>query len=144
MDAVDGTRTAPRRGLFAMIGRCCPGLAAGLLLSACADTQPHRMETCTNVVNGINVGAEALHIVSTVDDPRTDDIRVTYRIRSGGRPSGRTKWVVCHFEKSELGDPKPDLVSVDTQDGPLGDGRLFVLKRWWLHYSLAAWQSDEA
>jgi branched-chain amino acid transport system permease protein len=119
-----------------------PAVAAFLALGACANTEPHRIETCTRVVNGIHVGADAIDIVSTAVDPRTDDVRVNYRIRSGAQATGRVQWVVCHFEEPELGDPEPDLVSVDTSEGPLGDGRLFVLKRWWLHQEVAAWHID--
>jgi branched-chain amino acid transport system permease protein len=113
------------------------------LLAACTDTETVRADICTTVISGIHVGADELDILTTVPDDSSNTVRLTYRLRVEGR-STRVRWVECLFEGPNFPEMVPDLVAVNTSNGPLGDGRLFVLKRWWLLEDPASWQVDES
>lgn len=98
---------------------------------------------CQSVVGYLQLGADAVDFVSSEANRNDNTVRVKYRVRMRGRP-GRVQWVRCRFDQGGFQSREPNLVAVETSNGPLGDGRLFVLKRWWLNEGFAAWQRDES
>lgn len=58
-----------------------------------------------------------------------DTLRLAYTVREDD--ISRPHWLTCTFA-GRSGTERFDLVAVDTDDGPLSDVKLYILKRWWL------------
>ncbi len=117
-------------------------LIAGLL-TACSDGEEVRITTCSSVAAGMNVGADAIDVLSTSVESETGLTRITFQVDRSGL-LGRVQWIECQFDELKFPQLVPELIAVDTSDGPLGDGRLFILKRWWLNDDPDSWQRDES
>ena len=123
-------------------GRAAAALLGLALLGACSSGDEVRITTCTSVVAAINVDAHEIEILSTTVDSDSGAARISYRAQREGLPN-RLQWVECHFGEIEFPQLVAELIAVDTSDGPLGKGRLFVLKRWWLNDDPETWQSGD-
>lgn len=60
-----------------------------------------------------------------------EGVRIDYVARPPGEAS-RVRYLVCGFAGRAFSADRLDLMAVDTDSGPLGDARLYYLKRFWL------------
>jgi branched-chain amino acid transport system permease protein len=123
-----------------------------ILLAGCADLiDSDQRRLCRSLLPALD-GAAAGFEIDRVDDLRVAaaegaSLRIVYRVlvspdgRSAGTVQGPgLRTLTCLFAPTS-GRAAPVLVSVVTDRGPLGPGRLHVLQRYWIDSGLAA-QSD--
>jgi branched-chain amino acid transport system permease protein len=102
-------------------------IAAFAFVAGCAGLDAGQARLCRAVVPALNGTAFAIEIVRTAPLPGGEGVRVDYRVRS---PAGqRSRWLECRFAAKSQG---AGLVAVGTEEGPISDLRLHVLKRFWL------------
>lgn len=106
-------------------------ISAAVLLAPRHRGEDQRTEICRAIVPALHLSQPQVDVSSaeTEDDGQT--VQITYRLKATGR-DGRLRWVRCTFEQHPAPDDFPVLDGVETDKGMLGEGRLFVLKRWWL------------
>src|SRR5262245_46539140 len=111
--------------LVACLAGCAPGIDAG------------QARLCRAVIPALNAEATAIEIVRTAPLVGAPGVRVDYRVRA---PAGRkSRFLECRFAGGrEAGPERTGLAGVATEDGPLSDLRLYVLKRFWLGPDAAA------
>jgi branched-chain amino acid transport system permease protein len=108
---------------------CAAGLGA---LAGCAGAlDVGQARLCRAVVPALNVPGALIEGVRTAALAGGDGVRVDYRVSAGAAPRGR--FVECRFARGSQASPeRASLIAVRTEDGPVGDLRLYVLKRFWL------------
>jgi branched-chain amino acid transport system permease protein len=109
------------RSLLALIAACTAlaGCAAGI------DAGQARL--CRAVIPALNGEAFAIEIVRTAPLRAGEAVRVDYRVHAPAGP--RSRFLECRFAGQSEG---AGLAAVRTEEGPLSDLRLYVLKRFWL------------
>lgn len=114
-----GRRAGLLAVLLAALTACTPGIDAG------------QARLCRAVIPALNVEGSAIELVRTAPLAGQQGVRVDYRVHS---PAGqRSRFLECRFAGArEAGPEQAGLAGVTTEDGPIGDLRLYVLKRFWL------------
>lgn len=102
-----------------------------LILSDTEDAGSRAAELCRSIVPALHLAPKMPEIISTEVEDGGAVVRVFYRIDVNGG-SARRRWVMCDFDLTTGLFGEPQLEAVETDTGRLGDGRLFVIKRWWL------------
>ena len=82
---------------------------------------------CRAVIPALNGTARGIEVVRTGPLPTGDGVRVDYRAQSAA--GQRSRFLECRFAGAREGG---QLAAVSTEEGPIGDLRLYVLKRFWL------------
>jgi branched-chain amino acid transport system permease protein len=115
------------------------------LLAGCADPiDSEQLRLCREVVPAVNPDGteirEQLHAPLVFGQP---GVRIDYTARGPGEASSR-RYVECGFAGGTFSADRLNLVAVRTDSGPLGDARLYYLKRFWLGSPEAAgeWHGD--
>jgi branched-chain amino acid transport system permease protein len=121
--------------------KMAPSLAAALgfacACAGCAVVDADRARMCRSIVPALNASDAVLEIVSTTALPRTDGVRIAYRVQTGAAPLSR--FVECRFAAGGHASPDRErLIGVSTEAGPFGEVRLHMLKRFWLERQGAA------
>jgi branched-chain amino acid transport system permease protein len=99
----------------AALGGCAAGVDGG------------QARLCRAVIPALNGEAFAIEIMRTAALPAGEGVRVEYRVHA---PAGqRSRFLECRFAGKSDG---AGLAAVRTEEGPLSDLRLYVLKRFWL------------
>ena len=85
----------------------------------------------------LNGEAAAIEIVRTGPLAAGQGVRVDYRVPSSA--GQRSRFLECRFAGAmEAGPERAGLAGVTTEDGPIGELRLYLLKRFWLGPDAAA------
>jgi branched-chain amino acid transport system permease protein len=125
-----------RRGLALAL------LATGVLLAGCgASIDGEQARLCRDVIPTLN--PDGTEISELRDGPFASGqqgVRIDYVARARGE-TARARYVACGFAGGTFSAGRLDLITVDTDAGPLGDAQLFYLKRVWLGSAEAADQS---
>jgi len=101
---------------------CAPGIDTG------------QARLCRAVLPALNGEASAIEIVRTAPLTAGHGVRVDYRVQA---PAGqKRRFLECRFAAAGL--ERSGLAGVTTEDGPIGDLRLYMLKRFWLGPDAAA------
>lgn len=125
-------RAFPRWRIAGALLLCLAVLAAAAVLFAPTDGgQDRRAMSCRAIVPALHLAQAPVEVSSAELEDDGQTVQITYRLKATGR-EGRLRWVRCTFEKHPVPDDFPVLHTVETDNGMLGEGRLFVLKRWWL------------
>ena len=119
-------------GFLSRVG-CGIALLLAAMLGGCVlleDAEETRL--CRSIIPALEPDAVSIRILSTQRLTEQRGIRVLYLTEISARePHLRT--LACSFEANRSGAAEPrHLVRVETDDGPLNDMRLHVLKRFWL------------
>jgi len=130
----------PKCGFRAALLFGC-AFAISLFVAGCFGDTERWVEICSGVVDGIHLGAASITTLSENLEGRDGAVRISYQVREAD-DMRRVGWVRCIFEDAGYGGD-PVLVRVVTPTGDLGEGRLYVLKRWWLNDEDATWRRDE-
>lgn len=103
-------------------------IAALTTLAGCAaGIDAGQARLCRAVIPALNGEAFAIEIMRTAPLPGGEGVRVDYRVHA---PAGqRSRFLECRFAGQREG---AGLAAVRTEEGPLSDLRLYVLKRFWL------------
>jgi branched-chain amino acid transport system permease protein len=129
-----GRRAGLLAVLLAALAACTPGIDAG------------QARLCRAVIPALNAEGSAIELVRTQPLGGQQGVRVDYRVQSPAGP--RSRFLECRFAGArqagpeqtgpeqtgpeQTGPEQTGLAGVTTEDGPLGDLRLYVLKRFWL------------
>lgn len=108
-------------------------LAASLAaVAGCArllDAEQARI--CRTVIPALNPAGTRLSVVRITATPEQRTLRIVYRAEPPSDPA-RTRFIACLFSGDGLERDKQSLLEVRTDEGPLGDTALFLLKRFYL------------
>lgn len=104
-----------------------------LLWQDAEDTMDRAAELCRSIVPALHVVQAPVTYISTEVEDEGATIRVFYRLETNGR-TGRRRWMICSFDLTAGLYGEPQLEAVETDIGRLGEGRLFVIRRWWLEH----------
>ncbi len=107
--------------------------SAKLLWQDAEDTMERAAELCRSIVPALHVVKDPVSYISTEVEDEGATIRVFYRLETNGR-NGRRRWMICSFDLTAGVYGDPQLEAVETDIGRLGEGRLFVIRRWWLEH----------
>lgn len=107
--------------------------SARLLLNAPEYKRDQAAELCSAIVPALHIEEAPIEILSKEIDDGGRTARLAYRLGLEGR-IGRRRWIVCTFANTAGLYGEPQVMSVETDIGELGPGRLFVIKRWWLDH----------
>lgn len=99
------------------------------LAPGCALIDPAQVEICRAVLGALHPEGSAIGEIRA--SLAEDGVRIDYRARIPGE-SPRAHHVVCRFGRSGGAPIRPELVAIETEQGPLSDVRLLFLKRFWL------------
>ncbi len=105
--------------------------SAKLLWRGTEDTMERSAELCRTIVPALHVAQAPVSIISTEVEDEGAMVRIFYRLEMNGR-AGRRRWMMCAFNLTAGPYGEPQLEEVETDTGRLGEGRLFVIRRWWL------------
>ena len=105
-------------------------IAVAPLLADCGSAiDSEQLRVCREVIPAVNPdGTELRELRYAVGLP---GLRIDYEARAPGEAS-RVRYVACGFAGRTFSADRLDLVAVKTDSGPLGDARLYFLKRFWL------------
>lgn len=104
-----------------------------LLWQDAEHTMDRAAELCRSIVPALHVVQLPVKYISTEVEDEGATIRVFYRLEASGR-NGRRRWMMCSFNLASGPYGEPQLEGVETDIGRLGEGRLFVIRRWWLEH----------
>ena len=106
-------------------------LALGALSACSAAIDAGQARLCRAAVPALNAAGSAIEIVRTAPLSSADGLRVEYRVAS---PAGqRARFLECRFAAAAPGSRDgAALIALSTEEGPMSDLRLYVLKRFWL------------
>ena len=107
--------------------------ALSVLLERTGKSGTRRAELCRSIVPALHLEQAPVEMIATELDDEGDIVRIAYRLEAKGR-AGRRRWMACTFRHDESAFGEPVLESIETDTGTLGEGRLFVIKRWWLEH----------
>jgi branched-subunit amino acid ABC-type transport system permease component len=110
-----------------------PLFAVALLLAGCASrVDDEQLRLCREVIPALNPdGSELREMRYGPSALGREGVRIDYVARAPGEAS-RVRYVVCGFAGRIFSADRLDLTVVETDSGPLGDARLYYLKRFWL------------
>lgn len=126
--------TFPKVGVITVI--LVTGLsvfALSVLLDRSGKSGTRRAELCQSIVPALHLEQAPVEMIATELDDDGDIVRIAYRLEAKGR-AGRRRWMACRFSPDTSAFGEPVLEAVETDTGTLGEGRLFVIKRWWLEH----------
>jgi branched-subunit amino acid ABC-type transport system permease component len=104
-----------------------------LLLAGCAALDDEQLRICRLVLPVIHPAETDLREIRVgATTHGGHGVRIEYAARE---PGNRTSvhWIACGFGGRGFEAARGDLVTVETDRGPLGEARLLFLKRFWLH-----------
>jgi len=102
-------------------------IAALASLGGCAGLDAGQARLCRAVIPALNGTALAIEVVRTAPLPAAQGVRVDYRVQSAA--GQRDRFLECRFVGGSAGG---QLAAVRTEEGPISDLRLYMLKRFWL------------
>jgi branched-chain amino acid transport system permease protein len=117
--------------------RAVPGAAAVAILAfavaGCASVvDSGQARICRAILPALNAPNAVIDIARVTALRSDDGVRIAYRART---PSGltRDRLLECRYAAAGYASPeRRGLIAVTTEDGPIGDLRLQILKRFWL------------
>ena len=106
-------------------------LALGPLAGCASVIDAGQARLCRAALPALNGPEAALEIVRTAPLASGGGLRVDYRVRS---PAGqRSRFLECRFAAGPPASGEGSrLTGLTTEEGPIGEVRLYVLKRFWL------------
>ena len=106
-------------------------LAAAALVLATCGSGPDRAQAdlCRLTLPVLNPDDATIRVLRTVDAGERA-VRVDYVVERHGR--SRQRWALCSFGLAPGPNGRPDLVSLDTDDGPVSGASLYLMERFWL------------
>jgi branched-chain amino acid transport system permease protein len=112
------------------------------LLAGCGERiDDEQLRLCRDVIAALNPdGTELRELRYAPSALGLAGVRIDYVARPPGEAS-RVRYVACGFAGKTFSAERLDLVAVETDSGPLGDARLYYLKRFWLGSSPGAGES---
>ena len=113
-----------------MFLRACTAALAAILLTACERPADKRSSLCARVVPALHANHPAADILTVEHEPPRRAVHITYRLKQS-IDGGRLHWIKCSFSSDDEVTGWPMLIAVDTDQGSIGEGRLFVIRRWW-------------
>lgn len=110
---------------------------APLVVAACGETVDPRMaDICRMTLPALNAEGARIDVTRVVAGGAAGTVRVEYSVTGGegGAPSQgvRRRFVVCAFSATPPSSDAPDLVGIDTEEGPVAGASVFLMKRYWL------------
>jgi branched-subunit amino acid ABC-type transport system permease component len=128
---------APRQMRWALL--IVIGAAIVPLLAGCGSSvDGEQLRLCRNVIPAINPDGTQLREMRygpsalVQEGVRAQEgVRIDYVAQAPGEAS-RMHYVTCGFAGRTFSADRLELVAVETDSGPLGDARLYYLKRFWL------------
>jgi branched-chain amino acid transport system permease protein len=123
---------APARNLWHM-RRALPVILLAPLLGNCGNPiDSEQLRVCRDVIPAVNpAGTEIRQMRYGPSALGQQGVRIDYVARVPGEASS-VRYVACGFAGRTFSADRLDLVAVQTDSGPLGEGRLYYLKRFWL------------
>jgi branched-chain amino acid transport system permease protein len=108
-------------------------LLAGPLLAGCgAPLDNEQLRLCRRVLPALNPDStEIRETRASAATQARQSIRIEYTAREPGAEA-RLRFIVCGFGGGTFDPDRRDLVALETDEGPLSEGRLLYLKRFWL------------
>ena len=101
-----------------------------VLVAACDRAADKRADLCVRVVPALHHNHPAADILTVEHEPPRSAVHITYRLKAAS-DGGRLHWIKCSFSPDARTSGRPYLDAVDTDLGSVGEGRLFVIRRWW-------------
>jgi branched-chain amino acid transport system permease protein len=106
-------------------------LALGALAACTSAIDAGQARLCRAAIPALNAAGAAIEIVRTAPLAAGAGLRVDYRVRSDA--SQRSRFLECRFAAGTPASPEAaTLIGLSSEEGPLSDLRLYVLKRYWL------------
>jgi len=103
------------------------GLAVLLGLTACASSvDRQRATTCRRAVPALAPPGTSVRILRIGSGATPDALRVDYAVAGQTPLAARQRWVTCGF------GPGAELLSVETEQGPMNGAALYLLKHFYL------------
>ncbi|MGI9413065.1 MAG: hypothetical protein ACR2PM_05315 [Hyphomicrobiales bacterium] len=100
-------------------------------MAACDSAADKHADMCARVVPALHQDEAPADILTVEHEPTRHAVHITYRLQAGGE-AGRLRWIRCTFSTDASVVGGPHLDAVETDIGSVGEGRLFVIRRWWL------------
>jgi branched-chain amino acid transport system permease protein len=114
----------------------CAALTSAL--AGCSGIDAGQARTCRSVIPALNPAQATFKIERTAPLARGEGVRIDYRA-SGPVGPPRDRYLECQFAAGSLASPdRGSLVGVRTEEGPMGELRLRLLRRFWLDAEGAA------
>src|SRR5215471_505208 len=128
--------SSARRPPVSLSMRCGFRFAIVLLLLPLAgclgSVDSEQLRVCRQVLPALHPdGTRLREIGHAPAPPGRQGVRIDYEAHELGEPAHR-RHAVCGFGGSVFSSRRLDLVTVDTDEGPLGEARLTYLNRFWL------------
>jgi branched-subunit amino acid ABC-type transport system permease component len=103
------------------------------LLAGCGTSiDGEQLRLCRSVIPALNPdGTDVREMRYGPSAPGQEGVRIDYVARPPGEAS-HVRYLACGFAGRTFSADRLDLVAVETDSGPLGDARLYYLKRYWL------------
>jgi len=124
-----GVRSSQRSARLKFLRASTVAIAA-VLLTACEQPADKRSSLCARVVPALHTNHPAADILTIEHEPPRRAVHITYRLKQS-IDGGRLHWIKCSFSPDDEVTGWPVLIAVDTDQGSIGEGRLFVIRRWW-------------
>jgi branched-chain amino acid transport system permease protein len=107
-------------------------------LAGCSGIDAGQARTCRSIIPALNPARAAFTLQRTAPLARGEGVRIDYRASPPGSPPS-DRYLECLFAPGSLASPERGaLIGVRTQDGPMGQLRLQLLRRFWLESEGAA------
>jgi len=115
------------------IRRAFPLVLVAPLLAGCGNSiDGEQLRLCRDVIPAVNPDGTDIRELRFGPSARAQPgVRIDYAARAPGAASA-VRYVDCGFAGRTFSAGRLDLVAVETDSGPLGDARLYYLKRFWL------------
>jgi branched-chain amino acid transport system permease protein len=122
--------------------RLLPLVLIAPLLAGCSERiDDEQLRLCRDVIPAINPdGTEIRELRYGPSALAEPGVRIDYVARAPGEASS-VRHLSCGFAGRTFSADRLDLVAVETESGPLGDARLYYLKRFWLASAAGAGES---
>jgi branched-chain amino acid transport system permease protein len=119
--------------------RVLPLAAIAVLLAGCGNrVDGEQLRLCRDVIPALNPdGTDIREMRYGPSALGQEGVRIDYVARAPGEAS-RVRYVACGFAGRTFSADRLDLTAVETDSGPLGDARLYYLKRFGLAPSTGA------
>jgi branched-chain amino acid transport system permease protein len=113
-------------------------LMAPLLAGCGTAIDGEQLRLCRDVIPAVNpAGTEIRELRYGPTALGREGVHIDYVARAPGTASA-VRYLACGFAGRTFSADRLDLVAVETDSGPLGDARLYYLKRFWLGSSAGA------
>ena len=101
-------------------------------LAGCSGIDAGRARTCRSIIPVLNPAQAVFTLERTLPLARGEGVRIDYRASLPGSPP-TDRYLECLFAQGSLASAERGaLIGVRTQDGPMGELRLQLLRRFWL------------